>query len=46
MKVLKEVVCTKCGFKWFPRVTIPVRCARCGDYHWNEKKERTSARKS
>ena len=34
-KVIKEVKCLRCEYKWFPRApTQPKRCARCRTPYW------------
>lgn len=34
---MKKLICKKCGWKWFPRVTNPVECPRCHSYSWKGK---------
>jgi len=39
-----ELVCKKCGWKWFPKNPDkePRSCPFCKSYHWNKNKEARS----
>ena len=39
------LVCKRCGYKWFPNVKNPVRCAKCNSPFWNMDRVRSSKRK-
>ena len=28
--------CTRCGYEWFTRTKIPVRCPNCKSTYWNQ----------
>jgi predicted Zn-ribbon and HTH transcriptional regulator len=37
-KVIKELVCGKCDYKWWPRSQKPVTCPRCKCRNWENYK--------
>lgn len=41
MKTLEQLVCEKCGYRWFQRTASkPVKCPECQSRSWDEKQNK------
>ena len=40
MARIEQVVCLRCGYKWFPRSTVkPKNCSRCNSPYWDKPRK-------
>jgi len=43
MKIeIKQLTCTRCGYKWYPRSPEVIICPKCKSPYWDKKKVRTT----
>lgn len=44
MKTLSQLICEKCGYRWFQRTpSKPVKCPECQSRRWDEKQNKIQA---
>ena len=41
----RTVKCKRCGHKWEPRVSRPVKCPECSSQNWNKAKPKKKAQR-